>query len=312
MRQPPPSLAYRPAWLRDCTGLSVMVVGADGFIGSHVVALALDAGAEVRAICPKDPWRIRGLEIEPEVVPHWWQVDPADAEVVVTLAYEPPASYEGQAWLAHELGVNTARAVELARGARRTVFASSADVYGPWHDEPIDEDTAPAPATPYAEAKLRAEEALADPDAVAVRLATVYGPSEHERRAIPAFILAAINGTHAVVHGDGSDVRDYVYVGDVAAAIVNACASPVTGALNLGSGVGRSTLEVLELVGAALGVMVEPTFEPRTRPPTKLVLETARARTELGFRARQDLPVALAEEAEWLEQAERAARTCLD
>lgn len=300
VRKPPPSLAYRPSWLRDCGGRRVTVVGADGFIGSHVVALALAAGAQVRAVCLKDPWRIRGLDVEPELVPRWAELDPRDADTLVILAYEPPPSYEPSVWLAHELEVNTAPAVELGRRARRTVFASSADVYGPWHDDPVAEDTTPAPATPYAEAKLRAEEALGDV-ALLVRFATVYGPSEHRRRAVPTFITAASRGEPAVIYGDGSDVRDYVYVGNVAAAIVNACSDSSSGLLNLGSGVGRSTLDVLAAVGSVTGSRVRPQFEPRERAPSRLVVSSLRAETKLGFAPCEDFERALEEEARWLD-----------
>jgi UDP-glucose 4-epimerase len=308
---PVPSLTYRPAWLRDCSGARLVVIGADGFIGSHVVALALAAGARVRAICLREPWRLEGVEVDPELPDVWWEVDVGEAGVVALLAYEPPPSYEPESWRAHERAVNVRGAEAVAGAGVRVVFASSADVYGAWHDEPVSEAVAPAPATPYAEAKLAAENEIlrAGGGSLVLRLATVYGPSEHLRRAIPAFITALAAGDEPVVHGDGSDFRDYVYVGDVAAAIVHACAGGARGRINIGSGAGRSTLDILEAVGAVLEVDPRARFEPSPRPPSRLVLDAAQARAELAFEPRRDFATALREEADWLVATRRLGRT---
>ena len=307
MRRPPlPSLTYRPTWLPDCTGTRIAVVGADGFIGSHVVCAALGAGAAVTAVCVRDPWRLEGIEHDRVELVHrseWRSFEPR-ADAVALLAYEPPASYDEAEWRSHELEVNAAGALEVARRSRgRLVFASSADVYGPWHEEPVAESAPAAPATPYAEAKLAVEEGLRsqDSDHVSLRLGTVYGPSEHSARAIPSFISAVAEGREAVVHGDGSDVRDYVFVGDVAAAVVACCVRRVEHTvLNIGSGTGRSTLEVLRAVARVQRAEPRIRFEPSVRKPSRLVLQPRRAHDELGFAPRQDFEVALAEEAEWL------------
>lgn len=310
-RPPLSSLEYRPSWLPDCSGLHLVVVGADGFVGSHVVTSALAAGAaSVKGVCVREPWRLAELQDERlELVREreWWALDSLEGDAVVLLAYEPPPSSERAKWLEHELSVNAAGVRRLAQVARRrgarVLFASSADVYGPWHEEPVTEDMRPKPGTPYAEAKLAVEEALAGEggDWVALRIATVYGPSEHERRAIPSFARALLDHRPAIVHGDGSDIRDYVYVGDVAAAFV-ACCVPSRGRelLNVGSGRGRSTMEVLGAVAHAVGVEPRVEFHNATRPTSRLVLSTATAVAELDFEPRSDFAKALREEVEWL------------
>jgi UDP-glucose 4-epimerase len=200
--------------------------------------------------------------------------------------------------LTHELEVNTAGAERVAAAAPgRVVFASSADVYGPWHDDPVSEDVPAAPATPYAVAKLEAERRL---DAVSLRIATVFGPGENGPRAIPSFVRALRAGERPVVHGDGEDLRDYVHVVDVAAALLNAIVAEPAGVLNVGSGTGRTTLEILEAVCRACGREPDAEHVPATRPSSRLVLDSARARDALGFLPTADFDAALAEEVRWL------------
>lgn len=305
--RPLPSFDYRPSWLRTVSG-RLAIAGADGFIGSHVAAAALAAGAEVVGLCSNDPWRLtpleeRGLELAE------LSAGLPEADAVAVLSYEPPRS--GTDALEHELSVNTARSVVLAEEARRmgarVVFSSSADVYGPRHEEPVSEKAPPEPLTPYARAKLAAEEQLRElsdePGAcVSLRIATVFGPSEHAARAVPAFICALSSGEEAVVHGDGSDVRDYVYVGDVAGAVVaTAFAEELAYAqVNVGSGYGRSTLDVLHAVANALGVEPRARFEPSPRAASRVVLDVSRAASTLGFDPYLDFETLLAEEIRWL------------
>ena len=285
------------------------MIGADGFVGSNVVACALAAGASVAAVCVKDAWRLAAIADERlgVLLAADWHLHVPPADVVVLLAYEPPPSKSVAAWLEHELVVNAERTVSAARVAvasgARVIFASSADVYGAWHDRPVDEGVPPEPGTPYAKAKLATEERLASEadDLAIIRLGTVYGPSEHPRRAIPAFIAACARGEAAVVHGDGSDVRDYVYVGDVAASVLSCVVRrPDAAVFNIGSGVGRTTLEVLRAVAGVMGMEPNARFEPSERSPSRLVLDVTRARKELGLHCGSDFEAGLREEVEWL------------
>lgn len=311
-----------PSWLRVARGRRLAVLGADGFIGSQVVRAALAASAQVTAISLRDPWRLLGVagpDLRHASVFEWW--DPSSlpelrgllrgVDALALLAYRPPpASADSVARLEHELSVNAGSACRLAKAAfelgLRVVFASSADVYGPWHEAPVTEESLPNPVTPYARAKLRAEQLVAEAGeaSVSVRIATVFGPGEHGPRAIPSFLRALARGERPVVHGDGSDVRDYVYVGDVAAAIVNACLAPPgslrANVLNLGSGRGRTTLQILRSVCALLGAACDPRYEPHSRERSRLVLDPSRARYALGFEASEEFDELVAEEARWL------------
>ena len=297
---------------------TLAVIGADGFIGSAVTRRALAEDGSVTAVCVKDPWRLAEAIAEPGLrivrVPsgRWWEAGfvaelaPAieHCDAVALLAYTPPPGQQSP--LADERAVNVAGAGAIggiaAEIGRPLVFASSADVYGDWHDEPVDELTTPRPRTPYARAKLEAEERLraAGPEIGILRLSTVFGPGEDGPRAIPSFIRALLEGEAPVVHGAGTDAKDYIHVDDVAAAIVAACRRPPPMPINVGSGVGRTTREVLEAVALAIGVEARARHVASPRAPTRLVLDNARARLRLGLDPRRDFVAALGEEAEWL------------
>lgn len=227
------------------------------------------------------------------------------------LDYEAPPIRSGQSALAFERHVNVDGAGRVAAVAARLgvplVFASSADIYGPWHAEPVNERTAPRGSSPYGVGKLEAEQLIArtcnrGAGSVSVRLATVYGPDEHRTRAIPAFIRALTSGERPVIHGDGSDRRDYVHVSDVARGLARllidaeafTAAAPV---VNIGSGIGRTTLDVLAAVEAAFGRAAEPIHVPSERPPSRLVLDIAHARRTLRFTPRTAFADGIAEEA---------------
>ena len=164
-------------------GRRIAILGADGFIGSAVVRAALGAGATVAAFCAKSPWRLRDVEddssLEIANLAAWWErsrvesLEPvlAGADAVALLAYQPPPDRFSARRHEHEVNAaGTAAIGEIAaRAGVRLVFASSADVYGPWHDQPVTEKTVPQPQTPYAEAKLRAERLLSSGEGSTIR-----------------------------------------------------------------------------------------------------------------------------------------------
>jgi nucleoside-diphosphate-sugar epimerase len=306
-----------PPWRLDASGRTVAILGADGFIGSHLTRAFVAAGGTVLGHCSARPWRLTGVECDRLSLSRnyqWWSPRGlveirellTEADAVVLLLYR---AADGRSRPNHELAVNAATAGRVATLAAatgtRVVFASSADVYGAWHDEPVAEGTQPRPATAYAHAKLEAERLIAAECGarghVCLRIGTVFGPGEDGPRAIPAFARALSRGVPAVVHGDGTDVRDYVHVSDVAAATLNAAlADDPPPVVNVGSGVGRTTLEVLQEVARAVGAAPLVRHEPSTRLPSRLVLDVGLARRALGVEPRLDFAALVAGEAGWL------------
>ena len=138
-------------------------------------------------------------------------------------------------------------------GVRRVVLISSGAVYGNQTNQPVREDAMPNPRSPYAVSKLAAEYyvrtigALWGIETVCLRVFNAYGPGQHmppvHAPVIPYFIRQSIQNGTIVIHGDGKQTRDYVYVDDVVAAMTSAAtASSVNQmVINVGGEIGRAS-----------------------------------------------------------------------
>jgi UDP-glucose-4-epimerase GalE len=197
--------------------------------------------------------------------------------------------------------------VALEAGLRTVVFSSSAAVYGNPVRLPIEEAHPTVPVSPYGETKLTIETILRNYGEayglrwVALRYFNAAGADteaglgerhEPETHLIPLTIRAALGSAPLTVFGrdfetpDGTAVRDYVHVRDLAAAHVAALTTPVSGPVNLGTGRGTSVIEVLEAVRRLSGREVPHSFGARRRgDPPILVACAAKAASTLGWRA---------------------------
>ncbi len=160
-------------------------------------------------------------------------------------------------------------------GVRRVVFISSGAVYGEQTSQPLVEETRPFPQSPYAVSKLSAEYyvrtigMLWNIETVILRVFNAYGPGQHlppvHAPVIPYFLRQAVNNGTLVVHGDGSQTRDYVYVEDAVQAMI--AASSASGVnqkiINVGSGVETPIRELVRLVVEITGGSPEVVFNPR-------------------------------------------------
>ena len=160
-------------------------------------------------------------------------------------------------------------------GVRRVVFISSGAVYGEQGTQPLNESASPNPRSPYAVSKLSAEYyvrtigLLWGIETVALRVFNAYGPGQHippvHAPVIPYFMRqACLKGT-IVVHGEGSQTRDYVYVDDVVNAMAATATAPNVNQkiINVGSGVDTSVRELVELVLEVSGNRPEVMYNPR-------------------------------------------------
>ena len=147
---------------------------------------------------------------------------------MILLAYEPPPA----SWTGSSTSCASTRRVPSGSPQprpERVVFASSADVYGPWHEDAVTENTTAGARDAVRGGQARGGAAPSVVDCVSLRIATVFGPGENGPRAIPSFVRALHADEQPVVDGDGSDVRDYVHVVDVAVAFLNAAATTAHG-----------------------------------------------------------------------------------
>jgi UDP-glucose 4-epimerase len=286
--------------------MRALVTGGAGFIGSHLVDALVDRGDEVSVVDDLSTGRRENLN--PSAAFH--EADITDrARMEQLLADDrPDAVFHLAAQVdvrravadpAFDASVNvagTAVLLEAARsaGTRRFVLASTGGaLYGESERVPTPEDAPLAPLSPYGASKAAAEtylelyRRLHGLPTVSLRFANVYGPRQDPRGeggVIAIYCHAARGDRRVRVFGDGRQTRDFVYVGDVVAALVAASGRDVGGAFNIGSGRETSILELAEALG------VEPSFEPaRTGEVLRSCLDPRAAREALGWEARVSL-----------------------
>jgi UDP-glucose 4-epimerase len=188
---------------------------------------------------------------------------------------------------------------------KKVIFSSSCAVYGEPLKVPISEEHPINPVNPYGRTKTACEQLLRDlgTELTVFRYFNAAGHDEDhkpETHLIPNVLMAALNGEPVRVFGDGSCVRDYVHVEDLARAHVLALEAP-PGVYNLGSGKGATILEVIECARRVTGKRIAVAPMPaRPGDPKMLVADPTRAKRELGWHPRHTLETILADSYEWL------------
>ncbi len=181
-------------------------------------------------------------------------------------------------------------------GVRRMVFTSSGAVYGEQAENSVREDAIPNPGSPYAVSKLAAEHyintigALWGIDTVILRVFNAYGPGQPLRPShppvVPAVLRQALGGGSIIVHGDGRQQRDFVYVDDVVDALVAASTASTVNRLiiNIGSGVPTSINDLVNAVGKAMGKDLTPLrVTAESGGVSRLCADLSRAKERLGY-----------------------------
>jgi UDP-glucose 4-epimerase len=289
----------------EMSGQRVVVTGGAGFIGVHSVEALLGAGADVLVIDDLRHASYRPL--------------PAAAMLECVDVAEPEARAAIQAWkpaailhLAAQGGVNrswrepaadahinvlgtvSVLAAAMASGCRRVVVASSGGaLYGASRRLPTPEDEPAQPRSPYGTAKLSIEYYLGHftraggIDALALRYGNVYGPGQDgtgEAGVVAISSHRLLDGKAPVIRGDGTQTRDFTYVGDIVAANVLGLPSKVTGAINIGTGRETAIGDLVGRLCTLAGYPAEPEREPL--PPgevTRSALDNSLAAERLGW-----------------------------
>ena len=316
-------------------GKRVLITGGAGFIGSHVSELFLRHGWRVdvvdnlvtgkRANVPRDV-TLHELDIGSPEAAQLVRGGAFDVLVHLAAQMDVRRSVADPVFDANTNVVGTLNLLEAVRASgrrTRTVFSSTGGaLYGEFTTPPNEETFVKDPESPYAISKLAAEHYLAyygrvhGLENVALRFGNVYGPRQDphgEAGVVAIFCGRILSGEPLTVFGDGEQTRDYVYVGDVANATFMAATAQLPAqakldsrAFNIGTGAGRSVLDLVETLRRVSGRDAEVRFAPR-RPGEQQhsSLRIEKARRELGWTPEISLEEGLRRTFEWF--AERAA-----
>jgi NAD dependent epimerase/dehydratase len=311
----------------------VLVTGAGGFIGSHLVEQLIEAGIKVRAFVRYNSRNDYGRleDIPPTVLaevdvytgdltnPEAVAAAMAGCDAVLHLgALIPiPYSYRHPREFLSTNAVGTLNVLEAARrvDVLRVVQVSSSEVYGTARQVPIVETHPLHPQSPYAASKVAADQlalsyfrSFALPVVVA-RPFNTFGPRQSARAVIPTIITQALVRDRIEL-GATQTTRDFLYVADTAAGLIRCMTAPSVEGLeiNLGTGEEWSIVDVVAAVGAVLGreLTIAETDE-RLRPPAseveRLLADVSLARERLGWTARTPFARGLEQTVAWLETA---------
>lgn len=309
-------------------GKRTLVTGGCGFLGSHVIdtLVADDVSVTVfdRNLCPAFAQRSGVTYICGNMsdYPLVERIVSDDFDVIMHLASSttPRSSNANPVF---DVASNAAATVHLIECAARTsvakfVFLSSGGaIYGDVGEARlITEDQEPRPISSYGITKLTIEHYLRMYNQLhgfqyaALRVSNPFGSRQNPNSglgAVTTFLDRAMRGVPLEIWGDGSVVRDFVFVSDVARAITLAAFNDVSGVFNVGSGTGHSLNQIISHVGSLVGV--SPTVHyhhPRLFDPRCVVLDCSRIERSMGWKSRVGLLDGMVETLDWLRESAEA------
>lgn len=185
------------------------------------------------------------------------------------------------------------------------IFASTCEVYGEVQISPITENHPLHPLSYYGMSKAATENILRvycrrnDISLTILRFTTIYGPGEIIDRAIPNFIKTITNGERPKVFGDGSDLRDYLYITDAANYVLAALQTGKDKTYNIATGKSISIKEVAEKIIRLAGNSLRIDFQKRQNTSVHYIFDISRAREDLDYTPQVELEEGLLNEIEW-------------
>lgn len=315
----------------------VLVTGADGFIGSHLVELLLAKGFNVRALCQYNSFNYWGwledihnerLEVvcgdvrDPnfcrEICNGVGTVFHLAALIAIPYSYVAPDSY---------VDTNIRGTLNMCQAARdmnvdRIIVTSTSEVYGTAQYVPIDEKHPRQPQSPYSATKIGAD-AIAksfynafDLPLVIARPFNTYGPRQSARAIIPTIIGQIAKGERQIKVGDLTPTRDFNYVSDTSRGFLALAEAPddVLGRdINIATGTEVSMKTTLETIAALMNADVEYVTDPQRLRPSKsevfrLCGDNTLITTLTGWRPKWDLERGLRATIDWFSKPENLAK----
>ncbi len=289
-----------------------LITGSAGFLGSALANRLAREGHQVRGfddLSTGDP-----KALSPDV--HFTRGDVNDRPKLWTLLQEVDCVYhlaarvsvpESALYPREYNAVNVGGTVSLMEamrdvGVRRVVFISSGAVYGDQAEQPLLETAVLNPRSPYAVSKIAAEyyvNTIGNQwgiETVCLRVFNAYGPGQHMPAShppvIPNFLRQAVRDGTIVVHSQGAQTRDYVFLDDVVSCMVAAATAPgiQRAIINVGSGKETSVRELVQQVLDLTSSRAEVIYNPRTDPGvSRMCADISLAREKLGYQPRISL-----------------------
>lgn len=313
--------------------MRILVTGGAGFIGSHTVdALVASGAGEVSVLDDLSTGKRQQVNAKATL----YQTDLRDGAAVASVVEQ--ARPEIIFHLAAQMDVRRSVAdpafdaqvnlvgflnlMESARrhGLRRVIFSSTGGaIYGEQDEFPCTEDHPRRPVSPYGVAKLATEaylffyKAEYGIDYLALRFGNVYGPRQDphgEAGVVAIFCGRILDGKPVTIYGDGSQTRDYVYVGDVVRAVAAAAKSSGSGiALNIGTGIETNVNDLYSTLAGIAGFRMQAEHAAaRPGEQKRSVISPARAERELGWRPEKKLADGLEETFKYFKQQRAGSR----
>ncbi|MET3602147.1 NAD-dependent epimerase/dehydratase family protein [Martelella mangrovi] len=300
--------------------MKVLVIGGCGFIGSHVVDSLLSRNHEVR-VFDRQPERFRpalaGVDyLFGDFADRMAMIEAltgVDAVMhLVSTTFPGTADLDPRTDVIDNLG-GTLSLLDIMTNLKipKIVFLSSGGtVYGVPDTVPMPESHPLRPINSYGIVKCAIEHYLAmyqrtrGVASVSIRASNPYGPRQGHsgvQGVISTFLNRAFSGEKVEIWGDGSVIRDYLHVTDLADLCVLALSSDKTGPYNAGSGVGTSINEIVEVIGSVTGVPLEPVYKAaRSVDVQRSVLDVSKAKVDLGWSCKVSLRDGISDSYEWL------------
>jgi len=298
--------------------MNILVLGGHGFIGSHIVDQLVDAGHKVRVFARRPaafPMAVRdcvygdfldSAKIIEALIGMDMVIHCISTTVPATSAKDP----------VYDIETNLVGSVELLRqmqsqGIQRLIYLSTGGVvYGNPEVTPVSETARLMPISSYGAVKVAIEKFIGVAEAewglkpVILRPSNPFGERQGHagvQGLVSTLLVNAINGETTVIYGDGSAVRDYLYVGDVASLVRKVVVSDRCGVFNVGYGQGFTINQLIEMVKSVTGLDIRLEYrQARNFDVSKIVLDSSLAQECFKWKVSVSLQDGIKRTYEWL------------
>ena len=317
----------------DWNGRKVLVTGAGGFIGSHLVEHLVRLGADVRAFVRYNSRNDRGLlQVMPKHIQSQIDVVAGDLKTVESVReavkgvqvvfhlganISIPYSYINPRDFVETNVIGTLNVLNAVReyGIEKIVQTSTSEVYGTALYYPIDEKHPLQAQSPYSASKIAADKLAEsfhlcyDLPVAIIRPFNTYGPRQSARAVIPTIITQALS-RDKVFLGASYPTRDFVYMEDTVDGFVKMAESPDTigEVVNIGTGMEISIGDLADRIISLIGKEVEIIFDaerlrPKSSEVARLIADNSKAKNLIGWEPKISLDEGLKRTIEWISDA---------